>query len=397
MKRTAIRFFVFLLAAALALQVLPWRPSVMCFASLSPLLSLLGAVAARSATAWTLLGLPVLVLGFFRSRWFCRWACPVGLATDAVGRLNPGDRGRFARLPHLGRGLLLLLAGGALAGYPLFIWLDPLSIFNGFWSAWKVPLTASSFALAVGFPVVLLISWAAPQAWCHRLCPLGAAQDLLSIARRRLETRKTPAGQPNGQPRLGRRAFLGVAAGGIAALALRRALADKSVPVRPPGAQKEESFTALCARCGACNRACPEGILLPDFGHSGLGGLLTPVVHYNKAYCFEFCNECTKVCPTGAIERLALESKRSRSIGLAKVRRGKCIAWKNGEYCMVCQEFCPYLAISVTRHNGVNCPVVKEDVCRGCGACQLNCPALPDKAIVVHGTPQHPVRPLEHV
>jgi len=367
----------------------------MCFASLSPLLSLLGAVAARTASWWVLLGFPVLILGFFRSRWFCRYACPVGLATETVGRLNKKGRGRFAKWPHLNRWLLLLMVGGALAGYPFFIWLDPLALFNGFFSAWRIPLTGTSFMMAIGFTLTLLISWIAPQAWCHRVCPLGAAQDFLSIARRNLETRKAPSPVLPGQPAIGRRAFLGIAAGGVAALALRKVLPEKTLPIRPPGAQPEDTFTALCARCGACIRACPEQILQPDFGSSGLGGLLSPVIDYSKAHCFEYCNECTKVCPTGAIEQLALETKRNRSIGLAQIRRGKCIAWRDGEYCMVCHEFCPYLAIDIVEHNGVNCPVVKADACRGCGACQVDCPAIPDKAIVVQGTRQHLVPPLE--
>jgi ferredoxin len=395
MKRNIIRAVVFLAAALLALQFLPWRPAVMVFASLSPLLSLLGAAAARTITAWTVLGLPLLVLGFYRSRWFCRHACPVGLATEGIGRLNPKNRGRFAKWPHLGRWLCLLLLGSAAAGYPLFIWLDPLSIFNGFFSAWRMPLTGASFVLATGFPLVLLLSWVAPQAWCHRVCPLGALQDLLTLLRRKLEIRKSPGAKDPSHPAFGRRAFLGVAAGGALALALRRMLHIRTRPIRPPGAREEEEFTGLCARCGACIQACPYGILRPDFGDSGITGFFSPVVDYAKAHCFEYCHECTKVCPTGAIERLALEAKRNRAIGLARVRRGQCIAWRDGEYCMVCHEFCPYLAIDIVEHNGINCPVVNPDMCRGCGACQVNCPAQPDKAIVVQGAPQHPVRPLE--
>ena len=394
MKRNGIRGVVFLAAAALALQLLPWRPAVAGFTSLSPLLSLLGALAARAAPAGILLGLPVLILGFFRSRWFCRYACPVGFATEWIGRLNPKGRRRFARLPHIGRGLFLILLGGAAAGYPLFIWLDPLSIFTGFFSAWRAPLTWPAVALAAGFPLVLLISLVLPQAWCHRICPLGALQDFLTIARRKRELRRAAAAPEFAPSAFSRRAFLGAAAGGAVALALRRLLPGQTAPLRPPGARPEAEFTGLCARCGACIRACPYQILRPDFGEAGLAGLLAPVIDYAKAHCFEYCNECTRVCPTGAIERLSLEAKRARALGLAVVDRGQCIAWRDGEYCMVCQEFCPYLAIDVTEHNGVHCPVVKPDLCRGCGACQVNCPAQPVKAIVVQGAPQRPVRPL---
>jgi len=55
---------------------------------------------------------------------------------------------------------------------------------------------------------------------------------------------------------------------------------------------------------------------------------------------------------------------------------------------MVCHEYCPFQAILPVEHKGVNCPKVDELVCRGCGACQSHCPALPVKAIIVHGTAQ---------
>lgn len=395
MKRNLIRGGIFLGAATLALQALPWREAARIFPSLSPLLSLLGALSARAATAWIFLGVPVLILGYFRSRWFCRYVCPVGFATEGIGRLNRKARGKFARLPNVGRGLLLILVGGAAFGYPLFIWLDPLAIFGGFFSAWRAPLTWTSFALAAGFPLVLLLSVLLPQAWCHRICPLGATQDLLALARRKWTPRPAPAEGKTFQLDFSRRAFLGVAAGGAAALALRRTAAGETLPIRPPGARPEAEFTGLCARCGACIRACPEHILGPDIGPSGLAGFLTPSIDYSKAHCYEYCNECTKVCPTGAIERLAIEAKRNRSIGLAEVDRSTCIAWRDGQYCMVCHEFCPYLAIEAVERHGVNCPVVKPEMCRGCGACQVNCPALPDKAIVVKGIPQRPARTLE--
>ena len=395
MKRNGIRAAVLLLAATLALQILPWRETVRGWASLSPLLSLLGALASRTATLATLLGIPGLVLALLRSRGFCRYVCPVGFVTEAVGRLNKKGARRFAKWPHLGRWLFLLLLGGALAGYPFFIWLDPLSLFNGFFGAWKVPFTWTSFALAAGFPLALLISWIAPQAWCHRICPLGAMQDFLTLLRRKLEIRRSPPARDSFQIEFGRRTFLGATVGCAGALIVRQVDTGKTLPVRPPGAQLEAEFKGLCSRCGACIRACPYHILRPDFGHSGVMGLLTPVVDYSKAHCFEFCNECTKVCPTGAIGRLALEAKRNRSMGLAEIDRSQCIAWRDGEYCMVCHEFCPYLAIEPVERNGVNCPVVKPNMCRGCGACQVECPAQPIKAIVVQGAPSRAVLPLE--
>jgi heterodisulfide reductase subunit A-like polyferredoxin len=52
---------------------------------------------------------------------------------------------------------------------------------------------------------------------------------------------------------------------------------------------------------------------------------------------------------------------------------------------MVCQEFCPYQAIDIVDDRGINCPEVDESLCRGCGACQSQCPAIPERAIVVRG------------
>lgn len=394
MKRRGLRILAFLVAALLALQILPWRAAARGFLGLSLVLELGGALAARAAMPWLLLGLPVLAIAVFRSRWFCRYLCPTGFVAEFAGRLNPRARGRFARWPNAGRVLLAILAGGAACGYPLFIWLDPLSLFNGFFAAWRGPLAWSSFALAAGFPLVLLLSVFAPNAWCQKVCPLGAAQDLMARLRRVAARRGNAAPEKTFGLDLSRREFLGAAAGGVAALAVRRTAADQPPLLRPPGARPEDQFAGLCARCGACIRACPYGILKPDLGAGGLAGLLAPTIDYSKAHCFEYCNECTKVCPTGALERLALEAKRNRAIGLAEIRRDKCIAWEYGQYCMVCHEFCPYLAIDSVQQNGVECPVVKPDMCRGCGACQVNCPALPDKAIVVKGIPQRAARPL---
>lgn len=366
--------------------------------SLSPLLSLGGALAARHFMLYVLLGLPVALLALFRGRWFCLHLCPTGLVMEQAGKLNAPARKRFLRWPHLGHTLAIICLGGAVVGYPLFLWLDPLALFTGFISVWKVPVSLVTVLPAAGFVLVLLLSLLAPHAWCHRLCPLGATQDWLALAGRKLLGHPHPAPQDfpaHHSPVMARRTFLFALAGGVGGYAARRALGrSPALPVRPPGAVPEAELTALCARCGNCIRACPSQIIQPDLGRSGIVGLMTPVVVYEGQYCDEWCNECDKVCPTGALAHLTLDEKRATAIGNARIDRTRCIAWAEGKYCMVCQEFCPYLAIELVDHNGVNCPVVDSELCRGCGACQSNCPAITQKAIVVSGIPQRSARPM---
>jgi len=150
----------------------------------------------------------------------------------------------------------------------------------------------------------------------------------------------------------------------------------------------EPVFWGLCSRCGSCMRACPESIIVPDWGIGGPGSMLTPRLDFSRRYCNEWCRVCTGVCPTGAIRRLSLEDKRALSIGMAQVDRTHCLAWKDSQYCMVCYEFCSYQAVRIVEHNGVNCPEVNEAQCRGCGACQSHCPAELPRAIVVRARGQ---------
>ena len=70
------------------------------------------------------------------------------------------------------------------------------------------------------------------------------------------------------------------------------------------------------------------------------------------------------------------------AIGVAVVDPHRCIAWKNNEYCAVCDEYCPYKAVKLVKHGDVMCPVVETAKCRGCGACESACPAEPIAIVV---------------
>lgn len=401
-RRNLIRLILFIVFALLALGAVPasWQAARVLLPGLSPLLNLGGAVATWTFGLLTPLALPLLILPLFKGRAFCWRLCPMGFAAETVSRLNTRGAGLIRRMPFVGKGLALVLLGSAAAGYPVLIWTDPLCLFNGFFAAWRQPFTWGSAVTAIGFVLVLLASLVAPNVWCHRLCPLGGLEELLAQLANRLRARQAAAPASGGlaqNVRVGRRVFLGFALGGASGLAsakLRGAAPKAPAVIRPPGAAGA-AFNALCSRCGNCMQACPYHLIVPDLGASGIGGLFTPVLKFRsqngeqEEFCFQDCTACSQVCPSGAIRFLKPAEKQQVAIGVAKIDKKKCIAWEKGEFCVVCQEFCPYQAILETERKGVKCPSVDEAKCRGCGACESQCPALP-LAIVVQGRDPQP-------
>ena len=400
-RRNLFRLIVFVAFALLALGAVPetWRPGRVALPGLSPLLNLGGAIASRTFGLLTLLALPLLVLPLFKGRLFCWRLCPMGLAAETIGRLNKRNAGLIRGIPFVGKGLALVILGSAAVGYPVFLWVDPLCIFNGFFAAWREPLVWTSGVTAIGFVLILLASLIAPNIWCHRLCPLGGLEELLTLAGNKIRSnnptsaKESPSLAEN--VRVGRRTFLGFAAGGAAGLAYGKTIKGRTpvTAIRPPGSA-HRNFNALCSRCGNCMKACPYGLIVPDLGSTGVDGLFTPVLKFRsqntaqEEFCFQGCTACTQVCPSGAIRFLKAEEKLQTAIGLAKIDKKKCIAWEKAEYCVVCQEFCPYQAITETRQKGVNCPTVDADKCRGCGACESQCPAQPIAIIIERRDPQ---------
>ncbi len=391
--RTISKAMILLASAMAAAGALPFIPAAWLPAA-SPFVAICSAVALRNLAFIALLALPLLLLGVFKGAWFCFNLCPMGFLLVLAGKLNPRRKSVKAGIPCLARWLAVAGLGGSIFGAPLFLWLDPLVIFTGFFGAvGKVPAGWAEMMPALVLIVVVFLSILAPGLWCQRLCPLGATMAQLGRPRDALLAwaRKRRAGSDDiGKearlpgPALGRRSFLFLLGGVGAGAAIRlTGTPDSRGALRPPGAANEDIFGSLCARCGNCFRICPQKIIVPDMGETGLTGFFSPVLDFDSHYCSEWCNECGKVCPTRAIESLSLDEKRRSRIGVAHVNRTECLAWEHGNYCMICQEYCPYQAIDSVEHQGMNCPVVKEDACRGCGACQSQCPARPDRAIVV--------------
>lgn len=357
--------------------------------ALSPFIALGGALSAGAVSVLTLLAAPVFLLTVISPRWFCRWGCPVGLLQEWVGRASSARTGHRLRGPRLGSWLALFTLGGALLGCPLFLWLDPLAIFNGSLNAWRQPLAVTALVTGLGLPLLLLLEYVVPGLWCQRLCPLGGTQDLVQGPRRwvhrAVRRRVGEAGAGEGdRPRPGRRWFLGLCAGAAGAYAVKSVRGGAAAPLRPPGALDGGGFTGVCVRCGNCARVCPSRVIEPDLGAGGVAGLLAPRLRFAADYCREDCHRCGEVCPSGALTRWSPEDKPRVRIGRAVVEEDQCLL-AQGRECTACIRKCPWEALTMESVDGgfSNRPAVNPDRCNGCGACEAVCPVRPGRAIRV--------------
>lgn len=234
---------------------------------------------------------------------------------------------------------------------------------------------------------------------CGGVCPTQAIKFVERWNGVELKVLNDP---PTGETRLGRRGFLSAAVGttaatlgGISLASLTKAFgarydpSDAFLPVRPPGSVPEPQFLQLCIRCGECFKACPNDVLQPLGFQQGLEGLWTPHVVADWAGCESSCNACGQVCPTGAIRALPLEEKRVARMGLAVVNERTCLPMAQREACQLCVDECHaagYHAIEFTRvgtevdelgrpieDTGFLAPVVRPELCVGCGLCQTRC------------------------
>ncbi len=399
--RTIVRCCSLAAAVVLVLGLLPWKEAVLVVPAASPYVATATTIATRSVGAATLIAAPMLVLVLVRRRWLCRWLCPVGLMTECAGRLSPVSASRCKRVPPLGKGIVLLSIAAACFGFPLLLWLDPLTLFSAVVGLACDPLPTAGYVAAGVMGGLLVLSFALPGAWCRRVCPLGATQELLAIPARVFSRKRiAPAEQGNGDSQhpqeVPRRSLLAMAAGAVCAgLGARFGLVGRaqgqgrSSPVlRPPGAAPAWQFPQLCLRCGNCTRACPAGIIHVDWQSKTIADWLTPVVSIENDYCREDCCDCMQVCPSGAIVRGDLAAKREHPIGLAHVDLNRCRLALNLDCRTMCLEECPYEALVLREwswEDGLVYPVVQVDKCPGCGACVLACSPMDAITILPHG------------
>jgi ferredoxin-type protein NapF len=374
------------LAAALGLAAVP--PHLAWLAALVPSLSPLTAIASGLATRGLRLaiwiGLPGLLLAAALPRGLCRYACPLGPVLDRCGR----RRDRPERIPAAtGRVLLGVILGAAALGWPFLLWLDPFTCVNALARMLRHPWSVASIAagLIVLLPVTLSV-WR-PRAWCARVCPLGALQDVMTGLRQGQVRGASGEGVGPAAPALTRRMFLGAGAGVLVAAAARAAGGSAPAPLRPPGAVSGVRFGAVCIRCGNCAAACPSRIIQPDPGRHGVVSFLSPMLDFSRDYCREDCRRCTEVCPSGALTPLRTgEEKRAWRIGLARVDLDTCLLAAGGE-CTACVTACPYGAITVFSEGFEVGPRIERSLCNGCGACESVCPVGGLPAILVSPEP----------
>lgn len=309
------------------------------------------------------------------------------------------------------------------------------------------PQYNTNLFMALFFFAVLALGMIRPRFWCRNLCPAGAILALCSsrpLFRRVVSDRCTRCGTcvracPMGAisrdgegtahsecitclrcvevcpekavsfkaaakvPRLtgavdlGRRRVLSAGAAGAAFAAVTMTdlyhLHGKENPrplrsprlIRPPGSLPEPEFQDRCVRCGECVKACLTNTLQPVWFEAGLAGLWTPKVTARLAGCEQGCAACGQVCPTGAVRPLSLEEKLFAKIGTARIEKSRCIAWEQDKKCLICDEICPYNAISsqLLPDHPVTVPVIDENKCNGCGYCENKCPVVGESAILV--------------
>lgn len=367
-----IRLAAFGLAIFLSLPILP-APFTGIYLWTSPYILFNSVLAGRPFVVLQLVAVPFLVIPVFRKRWICRYACPSGVVCDFSSNLRNGSGNRWRR--SLNRSLALAAIILALFGVPLLMVADPFNLFFMAFEGTRTGLGLTALIKLSGLLFLVIFSLIFPHAWCASVCPLGGLQLLLSDLKDLFSGKKSLKRVP-GTSGSDRRFFLSALAGTAGGILLSRFWPSRERQViRPPFSLAAEQMDAVCIRCGSCSSACPTGIIQSSKDFSHPGSLLTPEVRYLDSYCLEDCNNCGDVCPSGAIRTFKAADKSTFVMGIAEIRIRECYL-QTGKECSLCRQYCPFDAVEFrsSAPSSSRYPVIMEEKCVGCGACQVICP-----------------------
>ena len=302
----------------------------------------------------------ILLLGLLQRRFWCRYLCPSGALLSLVGLVRV-----------FGRKVDMQKCNGC-----------------------SRCVTSCTFAAIPSDNISVSLTDCVTCLECKSLCPQGA----ISFG---LNNQASDTAVPIVVPELTwqRRRFFQVMLFGITgffSILIVRAWNAFTNPhdnlIRPPGSVPEEIFLKRCVRCGECLHACPNDALQPCAMEFGETRMWTPRLMPDWSGCEPSCNNCGRVCPTGAIRALPLEEKRACIIGLAVIDRETCLPLAGKEECRLCYDECKtagYDAIEFMRvgtevdesgmpieDSGFLAPVILPEKCVGCGLCQTRCRAI---------------------
>lgn len=228
---------------------------------LCPLGALEVVVATGSINGRMIIGVGVsLVMMIVVGRAFCSWICPTALwkrlfSRERIERIKPKrvipiiarqeNQTLSKTQPHAipwSVGILAVtVVGSFLTGFPLFCLVCPLGITLGVIMGIVALTLGAGSLLTVGiFLAILFVEVVLLRQWCHQLCPLG----LIMTWGAKLNRFWRPSVNPNRCLR-------------SRELSCRRC--ESVCPEHLPIARGlNSSEAAVCTKCGACARACPE-------------------------------------------------------------------------------------------------------------------------------------------